>query len=535
MHLTVREALTIYPLSEAKLIAGREGDSRIVKSVNVMDAPDIADWIKAGEMLFTTGFAIKDHAEDGIMLIRKLNQRGAAGLGIKLGRFLSTLPAEITAEADRLHFPLIEMPFQFTFSDQMNALFQAEYRRNTEVLRNVLEKQKRLMQFALKQDDFLNMFHIIAGILGYPMAVVGSNGNILYNTTSWRVEQILHQWPWKGAAGWIHASRERAYRITLQLQEETLGSLLIMPDDVLLAKVEEGLFHQAAEMLSHHMALTFRDHVEASLRKDLQTGLDQYLEGKVMLEELLQIAETSGVKLINGSYQCVWATQRSESGSEVRKGVSVRLKELRKELMSLKNPKGVQAHFFYVGDGLLSIYSTSSQAEALPEDELTLLLSKYAAEGALEGEDRQYEFYVSRMKAKPEDLKEAYEECLETYRLSRKLELKDKVLHVETIEFAILFQNVPAEVMESYCQKVLQPLLEKDADYSQEMIRTLEVFIRNDGQVNEAARQLFIHRNTVTYRLEKISDLLQVDFKKVNDLLKLKLVFMFRHFLQVRP
>lgn len=39
------------------------------------------------------------------------------------------------------------------------------------------------------------------------------------------------------------------------------------------------------------------------------------------------------------------------------------------------------------------------------------------------------------------------------------------------------------------------------------MIRTLEVFIRNDGQVSEAAKQLFIHRNTVTYRLEKISDL----------------------------
>lgn len=66
------------------------------------------------------------------------------------------------------------------------------------------------------------------------------------------------------------------------------------------------------------------------------------------------------------------------------------------------------------------------------------------------------------------------------------------------------------------------------------MIRTLEVFIRNDGQVSEAAKQLFIHRNTVTYRLEKISDLLQVDFKKVNDLLKLKAVFLFRQFLQVR-
>ena len=61
-------------------------------------------------------------------------------------------------------------------------------------------------------------------------------------------------------------------------------------------------------------------------------------------------------------------------------------------------------------------------------------------------------------------------------------------------------------MMEDYCAKILRPLLEKDPEYSQEMIRTLEVFIRNDGQVSEAAKQLFIHRNTVTYRLEKISD-----------------------------
>lgn len=39
MHLTVEEALSIYPLSEAKLIAGSKGKHRIVKSINVMDAP----------------------------------------------------------------------------------------------------------------------------------------------------------------------------------------------------------------------------------------------------------------------------------------------------------------------------------------------------------------------------------------------------------------------------------------------------------------------------------------------------------------
>jgi len=61
-------------------------------------------------------------------------------------------------------------------------------------------------------------------------------------------------------------------------------------------------------------------------------------------------------------------------------------------------------------------------------------------------------------------------------------------------------------------------------------MNTLESFIENDGLINEAAKQLFVHRNTITYRMEKIGSLLQMDFKKTNDLLKLKLVFTFRKF-----
>lgn len=169
MHLTVEQALSIFPLSEGRLIAGKTGTSRIVKSVNVMDAPDITDWIKNGEMLFTTAYLIKDNLDEGIQLLRKLDQRGSAGLGIKLGRFWSDVPEPILDEADRLEFPLIELPYQFTFSDQMKGLFHAEMQRNTKVLHSVLEKQKKLMQFALQPDNLSNFFHVILGIIGYPI------------------------------------------------------------------------------------------------------------------------------------------------------------------------------------------------------------------------------------------------------------------------------------------------------------------------------------------------------------------------------
>ncbi|MDQ0898661.1 MULTISPECIES: PucR family transcriptional regulator [unclassified Paenibacillus] len=532
MHLTIREALSIYPLTEAKLVAGKQGDSRIVKSVNVMDAPDIADWTKSGEMLFTTAFVMKDSPQETVNLLRKLNDRGAAGLGIKLGRFWSELPQIVADEADRLHFPIIEMPFQFTFSDQMNALFNAEYRRNTQLLQSVLEKQKKLMQFGLKQDNMLSMFQLISDILGYPMAVVGARGQILYNTSAWSPDQLSQNWPWKRKSGWVYAGKERAYRVGLHQQDdEPLGHLLIIPDAVLLANVEEGLFQQAADILTFHMCYTFRSHVEASAQRDLQNNLLRYLEKGTSLEEFLEQAEVRGLSIFTGAYQCVIGKNKPEK--LVEEQPQGKFKNLKQYMESHPKSSSLAGHHFVFKDMMFSIYSTN-QTDGFPEEELSQLLTKYAGDSGCIEEAGEMAFYTSSMKLKPTALREAYMECLETQRMASKLGLPDRVLHYETIEFAHLFQNVSSNMMEDYCAKILRPLLEKDAEYSQEMIRTLEVFIRNDGQVSEAAKQLFIHRNTVTYRLEKISDLLQVDFKKVNDLLKLKAVFLFRQFLHVR-
>ncbi|MEW9698765.1 PucR family transcriptional regulator [Paenibacillus sp. SI8] len=534
MHLTIREALTIYPLTEAKLVAGKQGESRIVKSVNVMDAPDIADWTKSGEMLFTTAFAMKDSPQETVNLLRKLNERGAAGLGIKLGRFWTELPQVVVDEADRLHFPIIEMPFQFTFSDQMNALFNAEYRRNTQLLQSVLDKQKKLMQFGLKQDDMVGMFQLISGIIGYPMAILGAKGQILFHTSSWTDEQLQQNWPWKRKAGWVHAGKDRAYRVALiQQDDEHLGSLLVMPDAVLLANVEEGLFQQAADILAFHMGFTFRNHVEASAQRDLQINLLRYLEKGAPLEEFLELAESRGMNLFSGNYQCVIGKVKRSSSAPSAEEVTLKLKELKQYMETHLKMPSLRANHFVLKDQLFSIYA-SNQSEGFPEEELSQLLSKYAGDSMPHDEMFDLGFYVSPLKTKPVALREAYMECVETSRLANRLALPDRVLHFETIEFAHLFQHVSSDMMEDYCTKILRPLLEKDAEYSQEMIRTLEVFIRNDGQVSEAAKQLFIHRNTVTYRLEKISDLLQVDFKKVNDLLKLKAVFLFRQFLHVR-
>ena len=43
--------------------------------------------------------------------------------------------------------------------------------------------------------------------------------------------------------------------------------------------------------------------------------------------------------------------------------------------------------------------------------------------------------------------------------------------------------------------------------FNEEMVHTIEVFFKNNLNLSEAARKLYIHRNTLVYRLEKVQRL----------------------------
>ena len=100
MSITVRQALEIGPLKRAKVLAG-QGLDRKITFVNIMEVPDVARWMKGGELLLTAGFALKDEADLRRRLIIELAQKGVAAFGIKPGKYFDEVPADMIQCADR--------------------------------------------------------------------------------------------------------------------------------------------------------------------------------------------------------------------------------------------------------------------------------------------------------------------------------------------------------------------------------------------------------------------------------------------------
>src|SRR5437868_129150 len=131
-QLTVRDALTINGLQNVRVLAGSAGLDRTITCVNIMEVPDILQWVRGGELLLTTTYPLKDSQVSLRDLVPLLNAKGLAALAIKPHRYLEEIPSEILEIADALSLPVLELPVDASFVDLINVVltrilnFQAE-------------------------------------------------------------------------------------------------------------------------------------------------------------------------------------------------------------------------------------------------------------------------------------------------------------------------------------------------------------------------------------------------------------------------
>lgn len=78
----------------------------------------------------------------------------------------------------------------------------------------------------------------------------------------------------------------------------------------------------------------------------------------------------------------------------------------------------------------------------------------------------------------------------------------------------LLFHVESGTYLEEYYNDTIRPLEEYDTLNQSNLLEVLECYMRHDGSVQDTAEELYIHRNTVNYKLKKIETLLHVDLTR---------------------
>lgn len=91
--------------------------------------------------------------------------------------------------------------------------------------------------------------------------------------------------------------------------------------------------------------------------------------------------------------------------------------------------------------------------------------------------------------------------------------------------YSLLFQINDVKAAQLFIRKYLGPLLPQFQKGKADLFATLRAYLDHNGNLKETMEALFIHRNTLRYRMEKIRQLLDVDIQRAEDRLKLMLAY----------
>lgn len=124
-------------------------------------------------------------------------------------------------------------------------------------------------------------------------------------------------------------------------------------------------------------------------------------------------------------------------------------------------------------------------------------------------------------------LHKSYRQACSIMNLQKKETInKNQYMYKDMGVYRILLGIEDPTISQDYFDAVLGPLFHYDKEQGTDLVQTLRSYLNNNGSVQKTANQLFIHRNTVNYKINKASQILELDFSSLNNRLELMLGFM---------
>ncbi len=131
---------------------------------------------------------------------------------------------------------------------------------------------------------------------------------------------------------------------------------------------------------------------------------------------------------------------------------------------------------------------------------------------------------IGDVRGKLSQLCESYEEARSAINVGRVYHRKQNVFVFRKMLLERFLSNIPDDTSNSFHHMMFN---RKTARlFNDEMIHTIEKFFENSLNLSETARQLYIHRNTLVYRLDKVQRIIGLDLRAFDDAVTFKLMML---------
>jgi PucR family transcriptional regulator, purine catabolism regulatory protein len=532
--LTVRRLLALPPLDEGRLVAGCNGADREVLWAAVVDIPHSGDWVRAGEILLTTFYGIRDDAAAQVALCTQLADKQLAGLIVATGKYVERTSDELRALADARGFPIIELPWHIAFEDVVRVI--SEHSLNDEYLlyKQSLAIHRALTRIVLDGGSLQDVAHELCTILRCPVEIDDLAFAVLAEASGPGAEidesrraairdgrsspRLLVHLRRSGALAHVRSTlvpkridvtdETRALGMTkprilapIVVARKVYGYVWIIAGDRDLEPLD---FHAIEHAATVAALVLFRDQTTHQAHERAERQIigrllsDDPHPDNSLREQMahfhLRFEAAHAVVVVDPAENEVRSVELSVRGAARAQGLMLAVGERAGRVVALLE------------------CSRHEQVEAFCQ-------GLVAASSPL---DTPIHIGASPLHQAASSLNLAYDQALEALALLPALGPERQVAHFDELGILHWLHALPPRLLEENAYaRMLQRLIEHDRTHGGQLVQTLDVFLQRDGNGVQAAQQLFIHRHTLKYRLQRIAEICDVDLS--NPLCKLSL------------
>ncbi|WP_339226833.1 PucR family transcriptional regulator ligand-binding domain-containing protein [Oceanobacillus sp. FSL K6-2867] len=507
MSLSLRNAMKLGKFSECEIVAGHQGLARIIENITIMEVPDIIQWLKGKELILTSLFAIKDDLDAQNMLVQQLHNSGASGLAIKTSRYIQTIPDEIINTANRLGFPVIIIPDHVKYLDILSPVMHHVFNDKVVLQEDLDQATKILHEISLHSqsiDDFrMHVSNLTKNMITieseFPFIELPDLEKSITPLSERQIDELsVIQRPMQYERE-IDRKAISCIVAPIIVDKQYYGNITCWEVNNKHLSTDLAILERASSLLSlEFLKLKVKYDVEQQYKNDFIRELlfSENMKAKNLIEwgDKYRITRQD-------AYRCLLIRAMDRNSAEE---MNVELKGYRMDAIIQRIIPGVLIG--HISKGICIILPALEDREHLCHKILEVLSKDVAS-------TVQLHLGVGRLETGPEGIQQSYVQAEQALRLGISVMHTQEILYYDDLgSYRLLSKLKDDHELLAFYDETVGRLLPYDT--RNELLNTLTSYFYNDEILKLTANDLFIHVNTLKYRIKRIEELTGHDLKK---------------------
>lgn len=496
--------------------SGRRGLNNKINSVEFISSVNSTEWLKLGALVFTSSFHLNKDEREQLNLIQKLIKHRVSGLVLTSGMH-QPIYKTVLDYADFYNLPIIEIAENISYDKLFSPLYQRRFK-SKDYSQKKINENKYDFFFLKNYTQIENALDDLSEILESSVYIEDEEGRLIYAS-----EGEIND-GWRKIGDLFSSPSYENYKSTINMWNETFKSVFYTDFIYTNQRRRVVLPLNNSIHIFAYVHLTYKTNEK---RQELTVQQLTRIKDKLYLVVMREFVDLQHKRINDDIYLKQRELKDNEIAYLIHFDLPTRFIEF-KQMDKLDYYSVIEKYL----KAYLKDYNSFQKVVLYERDDaffaliiLEDLLDKSILENRLIETRYQTRIRINRLIlsipfADLTELTRKQADLLTVKYITTDYYQDQFVCYYDDIglyNYLLILKNKTD--VSQYVLEVIRPLLNQK---NTELLETLETYINERGNVTQVGKKLYLQRRTVTYRLKKITELLNVDLNNSEDLFLLQ-------------